>query len=313
MARSTHRKKSTPIGPRCFAGMEPSPGYKLQRFLGRGGFGEVWEADSPSGALVALKFMVVDESMAVSREIRAMQMISQFGHPNLIRIERTWCIENCLVVAMELAEGSLADLYEASHDSGIALKPKHLCGYLIQVAQALDFLNTRQHNVNGQRVAIQHCDIKPSNLLLCGETVKLCDFGLSTITTSSLREHRKGGTRLFMAPEVNLGRLSDRTDQYSLAVTYCVLRGGRAPFAEVTEKGPQGGLDLSMLPADERPIIARGLAQLPEQRWPSCGRMMAEIAKLHSIDTSLPQTEEGASAATEATPETDAEEPGQPS
>src|SRR5262245_29946630 len=167
MARST-RKKHIPIGPRCVPGMEPGPGYKLLRFLGRGGFGEVWEADSPSGAIVALKFMVVGESMAVAREIRAMQMINALGHPNMIRIERTWCIANCLVVAMELAEGSLADLYEASHDSGIPIKPKDLFGYLFQVAGALDFLNARQHNVEGQRVGIQHCDIKPSNLLLCG-------------------------------------------------------------------------------------------------------------------------------------------------
>jgi serine/threonine protein kinase len=291
--------------------MEPIPGYILRRFLGRGGFGEVWEADSPRSGRIALKFMVVGESMAVSREVRAMQMISQLGHPNLIRIDQTWCIANCLAVAMELAEGSLADLYEASHETGIAIKPTELCGYLNQAAKALDFLNARQHIVNGQRIGIQHCDIKPSNLLLCGETIKLCDFGLASITTSQLREHRKGGTRLFMAPEVYQGRLSDRTDQYSLAVTYCLLRGGRVPFAAVTEQGePQGGLDLSMLPSDEQPIVARGLAPLPENRWPSCGRLMAELARLHSIDSGVPRTEESSLATTESPPETDAEESG---
>jgi serine/threonine protein kinase len=289
--------------------MEPIPGYILRRFLGKGGFGEVWEADSPKGGLVALKFMVAGESMAVSREVRAMQMINQFGHPNLIRIEQTWCIANSLAVAMELAEGSLADLYEASHDTGIPIKPAELCGYLAQAAEALDFLNARQHLVNGQRIGIQHCDIKPSNLLLCGETVKLCDFGLASVTTSQLRAHRKGGTRLFMAPEVYQGRLGDRTDQYSLAVTYCVLRGGRVPFVSVSEQGePRGGLDLSMLPSDEQPILARSLSAVPDHRWPSCGRLMAELARLHSLDISVPQREDCSASPTESPPETDAEE-----
>jgi serine/threonine protein kinase len=290
--------------------MQPVPGYVLRGLLGRGGFGEVWEADSPSGARVALKFMMVGETLAVAREVRAMQMINQLGHPNMIRIENTWCIANCLAVAMELAEGSLNDLYEASHETGIAIKPAELCRYLNQAAEALDFLNARQHNVNGQKVGIQHCDIKPSNLLLCGETIKLCDFGLASITTQHSQTHRKSGTRLFMAPEVYQGRLSDRTDQYSLAVTYCVLRGGRVPFAALTERGePRGGLDLSMLPAAEQPILARGLAPLPENRWPSCGRLLAELAKLHSVDIRPPQSE-CSSPTEESPPETDADEVG---
>jgi serine/threonine protein kinase len=215
---------------------------------------------------------------------------------------------------MELAEGSLADLYEASEATGIAIKPSELCGYLKQAAEALDFLNARQHTVNGQWIGIQHCDIKPSNLLLCGETVKLCDFGLASITTSQWREHRKGRNRLFRAPEVKLGQLSDRTDQYSLAVTYCLLRSGRVPFAAISEEGePRGGLDLSMLPADEQPILARGLAQVPEYRWPSCGRLMAELTRLHSIDVGVPRTEECSLAPPESPPETDAKESGPPS
>ena len=36
---------------------EPVPGYRLRQRLGRGGFGDVWEATAPDGAVVALKFL----------------------------------------------------------------------------------------------------------------------------------------------------------------------------------------------------------------------------------------------------------------
>lgn len=267
------------------AGLEPFPGLRLRQLLGRGGYGEVWEAHQDAdGSRVAVKFLPCTDSEATAREIRTLQAIRELEHPNLTRMNQIWCFGGYIVVDMELAEGSLLDLLDAYlTEFGTPVLAEQVCLYLAQAAEALDFLNTRQHLIDGKRVAVQHCDIKPSNLLLFGDTVKLADFGLTSLTTMSVQSHRRAGTLDYMAPEVFQGRISDRTDQYSLAVTYCHLRGGKLPFHDTPTTMKKNYVrpdpDLTMLPANERPIIARALAHAPSDRWPSCAEMMDELTK----------------------------------
>lgn len=263
------------------AGVEPYPGYRLVQLIGRGGFAEVWEASTPESPRVALKFLrCSDQSPA--REIQSLQAIREVKHPNLIQINRVWTFDVYIVVDMELAEGSLLDLLDAYQtEFSTPIIAEQVILYLTAVADALDFLNSRQHLIGGRRVAIQHCDIKPSNLLLFGDVVKLADFGLSSLTSSSIQFHRVSGTLDYMAPEVFQGKLSDRTDQYALAVSYCHLRGGRLPFTDTPKKFDRSYVrpdpDLSMLSASEQAPIARGLARAPQDRWPSCTEMMRAL------------------------------------
>jgi serine/threonine protein kinase len=265
-------------------GQEPFPGYRLGAFLGRGGWGEVWQATRSDGQAVALKFLAADSQAAAAQEIRSLQAIRQLKHPHLLRIEQIWSMEGYLVIAMELAEGSLLDLlqiYQAEYGQGIFAD--HLCFFLHQAAAALDFLNARQHLVNGQRVAFRHCDVKPSNLLVQGKTVKVADFGLAVQTTSPIGYHRRVGTHHYTAPEVLRGWLSEKTDQYSLAVSYCHLRSGRLPFGDTsTSRKPENGPlapDLSSLSPAEKRVINRALDPVPQDRWSSCSELIYRLSQ----------------------------------
>jgi serine/threonine protein kinase, bacterial len=264
-------------------GVEPIPGHRLLRRLGAGGFGEVWAAAGPEGRTVALKFLFSGADRA-AQEVRSLQAIRHLEHPHLIKIEQVWCLATCIVIAMELADGSLADLFEVyRHDYSVSIPPEHCCHYLTQAAMALDFLNTRQHVVNGVRVAVQHCDVKPSNLLLFSGTVKVADFGLSGCISTGTKVFRRAGTMGYCAPEVFKGLLSLHSDQYSLAVTYCHLRCGILPIrddpstirADYVRPAP----DLSKLSPREQPILARALDPVPYLRWPSCGAFMEHLTK----------------------------------
>ena len=282
-------------------GQEPFPGFVLHLPLGRGGAGEVWEARGPDGATVALKFVRCKNTTFATKEVRSFQALSGLYHPNLIRVHQVFLQADYLVIAMERADGSLMDLLDVyAAEQGTAVQPELVCRHLTEAAGALDFLNTYQHYYEGRRVAFQHCDVKPSNILLFGNHVKIADFGLSAPMSTALETHGRAGTLDFAAPEVYAGQLSHRSDQYALAVTYCILRGGRLPFhnplGRFTPSYTRGQPDLSMLSPPERPIIGKALSASPINRWASCGDMMAHLNSLFVTDT-RPKSHTGLAAA----------------
>ncbi|MFO0809573.1 MAG: serine/threonine-protein kinase [Gemmataceae bacterium] len=263
-------------------GMEPFPGYTLHLPLGRGGNGEVWEAQRNDGTPVAFKFMRCRNSTAATKEVRSIQSLRKLDHPGLLPIYDVLLQPGYIVIAMELAEGTLHDVLDAYvAEYGEALEPELALHYLQPAAEALDFLNARRHVHESRTVGFQHCDIKPSNLLIVGESVKLADYGLATPMSGPLEPHGRAGTLDFAAPEVFRGQLSERTDQYALAVTYCLLRGNRLPFANTpgrfTPSYSRGRPDLSMLTPAEQLAIAKALSVAPVHRFPSCAAMLQAL------------------------------------
>src|SRR5205823_14790372 len=167
--------------------------------------------------------------------------------------------------------------------------------YHSQVDEALDFLNARKHTRDGRKVGFQHGDVKPNNILLFGDVAKLTDHGLATPTNGPMTPCPRAGTKEYAAPEVFQGYLSDTSDQFSLAVTYHVLRTGTFPYppppAELPRTYSRPGPDLSLLTANEQAALARALSPVPQDRYPSCGRLTNALIKAHGLK--LNRTDEG--------------------
>jgi serine/threonine protein kinase len=239
--------------------------------------------------------MRAKDSVSAGKEIRAIQSLQKLEHPYLVRIFQVWSIPGYIVICMELADGSLLDLlkaYDQEYQSGVS--PEHICLFLGQAADAIDFLNARTHMHEGRLVGYQHLDIKPNNILLFGEVAKLADFGLAAVQSQPYSQRKPVGTVEFAATEIFDGKVTDFSDQYSLAVTYCLLRGRYLPFSNTpktfssTPRSIRGSFlrpeaDLSMLTDAEKPIIARALSPTPSNRWPNCVTMMKALTKTFDL------------------------------
>lgn len=264
-------------------GAKPLPGTTLTQVLGRGAFGEVWEARKADGSLLALKFMDCHSlsPSAVAGEVRALLGLRKFEHPNLIRVDAVNAIAGYVVLSMERADGNLNDLqdiYREATDRNIS--PDHLLDLMEQAASALDYLASNSSDHLGRGAVLQHCDVKPGNLLVVGDVLKVADFGLCTSTFASGRGKGFLGTPPYAAPEQYEGRATARSDQYALAVTWCQLVAGERVFNPLALEGPPRPvipIDLRKLREAEYPIVARALAPLWTNRWPSCGDFVAAL------------------------------------
>lgn len=263
------------------AGSVPFPGYRLIRLRGQGGFATVWEAENPQGERVAMKFMSSANAASTARELRSLQAVQSLYHRHLLRQHQVWSIPGSIVIAMDLADGSLLDLLDLYVDDlNRPMEPEKVCLYLCQTAEALDFLNARRHRIDGKLVGFQHGDIKPNNILLLGDEAKLADYGLASTTSGPVTPCPRQGTAEYCAPEVFHGNLSDRSDQFSLAVTYHVVRTGVFPFTpppsdrEKLRNYVRPEPNLANLTPAERPIVARALSPVPQNRFPTCRELM---------------------------------------
>ena len=230
--------------------------------------------------------MPSSNTSTTARELRSLQSFQSLEHPYIVKTHGMWSVPGYIVVNMELAEATLLDLMHLyHHDLGQELDPAVLCLYLVQVAEALDFLNARRHVRDGRKVGFQHGDVKPNNILLFGDVAKLTDHGLATPTYGPTTPCPRQGTREYAAPEVFLGTLTDWSDQYSLAVTYYALRTGKFPFPpppppkETSRSYLRPLCDLSGVTEAERPALMRALSPVPQNRFPNCCEFMTALLR----------------------------------
>jgi len=295
-------------------GHEFAPGYRLQKYIGKGQFGEVWRASGPGGVTQAAKFINLEDSSG-QKEYVAIKRIKSIRHANLMQITGIWQLDyegvvlpeppdeieetfnaldvdsqdtsgfvstsgpeaSLLVVGMLLGDLSLEKYVPKRGDPNppAPVAPGDLLRYMEGVARGLDFLNAPKHDFGTGLVSLQHCDIKPANIVLIGDSAVICDFGLARVLKrSEATMTSAAGTPAYMSPEAINGRPSRNSDQYSLAVTYYHLRTGKLPLddgsvQQVLQTHLSGNLQFSRVPEIERQILKRATDKDWKQRYPS--------------------------------------------
>ena len=180
--------------------------YRIERVLGRGGMGVVYEALDPElQRFVALKVLrgdVVDRAGA--RLLAEAQAMARLSHPNVCPVFDVGGIEGRHYLAMAcIHRGTLVDWLEE--------RPRTLT----EIGAA--FLAAGRGLVAAHAIGVVHRDFKPANVLVDeAGRVLVCDFGLAA--TDRGPTCPGGGTPRYMAPEQHAGGGDARVDQYAFAV-----------------------------------------------------------------------------------------------
>ncbi len=258
--------------------------YQLQKLIGRGGMGEVYQAyDSDTDRIVALKVLPAHMAQDAAFQERFRQeshAAAGVNDPHVVPIHGYGEIDGRLYLDMRLIEGR--NLGAMLANSGKPMDPARAVSLVEQVGTALDAAH---------RVGLVHRDVKPSNILIAdNDFVYLIDFGLARcaddvgITTAGSTV----GTLAYMAPErFEGGKADPRSDIYALAcVLYECLTGVRPYPGDSLEQQIAGHM-VSPAPkaSDKDPrlaafdeVIAKGMAKKPAKRYQS-GAALAVAAR----------------------------------
>ena len=200
--------------------------------------------DDETGRFVAVK-RLLDPTHVSRFEIEA-RLLAQLDHPRVVRVVDHFRDAGDYYIVMELIDGeSLHDRLVAEGTPGLPIDEVIEWGG--QACEALDYIH-EQH--------IVHRDVKPQNLIVADRGVVLVDFGVARELGESSHGTIAVGTPRYMAPEVfSGGRVSERSDVFSLAVTLVTLIAGTPP--SYTDRAPLVG-PLRRRVAGDRHRAARG-------------------------------------------------------
>ncbi|MEU8220390.1 serine/threonine-protein kinase [Micromonospora taraxaci] len=229
--------------------------YRLERVLGRGGMGVVWQAtDELMGRAVAVKEVRVplglpadDRLRFGERALREARSAGRINHPAVVAIHDVVPAtgeDEAVYIVTELVDApTLADLLDREG----ALPPERVATIAVRVLGALGAAHA---------VGVVHRDVKPGNIMvLPGDEVKLLDFGIAHVTgdTRLTRQGMMGSTG-YLAPELFHGNdPTPAADLWSVGVTLAQAVTGKLPF-----EGASTAATLHAVLYDDLPAIQCG-------------------------------------------------------
>ena len=278
--------------------------YRIVRLLGRGGMGEVYEAEhSTLLRRYALKLLPPDFAArpgALARFRREAQVMANLEHANIVRVDEFGETDGRYWLRMELVEGtelegrSVASLDELAEARGGKIPQGELAAIVRQILDGLAYAHGH---------GAIHRDLKPSNILLSESGAKIADFGLVRLvgeewlrTNAEQSVHSSVsvgdaptaaatagsstvsllGTYEYMSPEQKGAEEVDaRSDIYSLGlIVYRLLTGRRElGFKEPSE------LDPALAPGWD-PMVVQALEPERDSRTPDCATLLSQLGVL---------------------------------
>jgi len=277
--------------------------FKVCRLLGKGGMGQVFEAeDLKLRRQVALKFLPEELSrhpQALERFEREARSASALDHPNICTIYEVGEHDDLPFIAMQYLEGQT--LQECI--GGKALKMATVLDLGIQISDALDAAHAK---------GIVHRDVKPANIFVTTRSeAKMLDFGLAkqqpvhrakavetleSVTVSLPDESLTSpgsalGTIAYMSPEQVRGEdLDPRTDLFSFGSVLYEMASGKQAFSgrttgiifdAILNRAPASPRQHNpQVPLELERIISKALEKDRDVRYQHASDIRADLTRL---------------------------------
>jgi serine/threonine protein kinase len=271
--RETIRSREEPPPPRL------PQRFQQFRFLGEGAFGQVWEAwDTVLERRVAIKIPMRNYREPGTWElfVREARAAAKLNHPHICQIYELVEDHDPPFLVLEFVPGPT--LTEHQRTAG-PLPIQEACRVVSAAARALHHAHER---------GVVHRDVKPDNIKLPDNAVKVLDFGLARLLDGQHLVQSSGqairGTPAYLSPEqTGLTRhpVGPASDQFSLGVVFYELLTGRRPFdadnrgvmetlVNIVRQPPASPRSLrSEIDAALAAIVLRTLEKRPQDRFPS--------------------------------------------
>jgi serine/threonine protein kinase len=244
--------------------------YEILGLLGKGAMGEVYEGRDPNlGRRVALKVLGRKHQESTEfkeRFLREGRSLAAMNHVNVVQVYFIGEFEGRPFLAMEFLDGE--DIGTLIKKNG-PLMPGDAAEVVRQAAVGL---------LEAKRAGVVHRDVKPSNLVVAKQVVKVTDFGLAKALQEDLSITATGvfvGTPDYLAPEQAMGEDVDSSaDVYALGCSLYHMCTGNPPFRKGGSDDHYTAVVRRHLKA-ERPVLKAQISGFDDELSDLCRRMMS--------------------------------------
>ena len=274
--------------------------YAILEQLGSGAMGVVFAAYDPElDRKVAVKLLAPgrDTERARQQLLAEAQALAKLSHPNVVPVHDAGRHEGRVFLAMEYVRGQTLRQFIDTIDRSGPRSWRVVHDVLVGAGRGL---------AAAHAAGLVHRDFKPQNVLI-GEDNRamVVDFGLATSPVESssdpdpasentkppTTDHHRGpvGTAAYMAPELFDGCVADaRSDQFAFCVALWEALYGKRPFSGDAVPALAYVLrqeELRVPPATQHVpawlhrVVVRGLAAVPDERWPSMDALLTALSR----------------------------------
>ena len=308
LLRALHGLGSFLSTPPCVAAQEVVPdvavgtrlgAWRITRLMGRGGMGDVYEAERADGSFeqrVAVKLLQREAASQLPRFQAERQILASLDHDGIARLHDGGMSEDGRpYMVMEYIEGRpITDFCTLTHATF-----EQRLGLFMQVCSAVAFAH---------RSRIVHRDLKPSNILVTADgVVKLLDFGIAKLLDAQLARITQASavpmTPICAAPEQLTGQpITSATDVYALGLLLFELLTGTHPWmgtdtpmlqamrtvlerpapiaSRAAETHVPSPVPVRLIRGDLDAIVAKALRKEPEHRYSTVTALELDVARV---------------------------------